>query len=304
VSRNANGDLAAVEAPKVAIEALDELWFQVGGTLCNLSCRHCFISCHPQNHSFGFLGLEEVRRRLKESVALGVREYYFTGGEPFLNKELLLILEETLRYGPASVLTNATVFTPKTVARLREIAGPSRYSLEIRISIDGYDPATNDPIRGEGTFAGAMHGLGMLVGAGFLPIVTITQTWPDEEHEAVFRRFVETLREAGYSRPRLKVLPTLRIGAESERTRGYLDVERVSAEMLAGYDTSQLLCSRGRIVTDRGVAVCPILIEAPGSHLAQSLREALVPFAIGHGACYTCYVYGAICSNAGIQRGA
>ena len=60
-------------------------------TLCNLTCQHCFISCSPKNDSFGFLRLEEVKSRLEESVALGVKEYYFTGGEPFLNRDMVPI---------------------------------------------------------------------------------------------------------------------------------------------------------------------------------------------------------------------
>src|ERR1700676_3179016 len=96
-------------APLVELAHLDDLWFQVGGTLCNLECRHCFISCSPHNHAFGFLDLETVRRALEESVALGVKEYYFTGGEPFLNPDMVAILELTLQYGPATVLNNATV---------------------------------------------------------------------------------------------------------------------------------------------------------------------------------------------------
>src|SRR3954447_18254619 len=93
-------------APFVPLSHLDDLWFQVAGTLCNLTCAHCFISCSPHNRSFGFLSLDEVRQRLDESVALGVKEYYFTGGEPFLNPEMTEILVETLHYGPATVLTN------------------------------------------------------------------------------------------------------------------------------------------------------------------------------------------------------
>jgi hypothetical protein len=73
-------------ALSVALAHLDDLWFQVGGTLCNLTCRHYFISCSPYNHAFGFLGLDAVRRLLEESVALGVKEYYFTGGEPFQDR--------------------------------------------------------------------------------------------------------------------------------------------------------------------------------------------------------------------------
>ena len=285
--------------PVIELSALDELWFQVGGTLCNLSCHHCFISCHPGNDTFGFLGLETVKRYLEESRELGVKEYYFTGGEPFLNRQMIPILRETLRHGPATVLTNGTVFTGKMLRELEEIAASSRYSLEFRVSIDGYSPETNDPIRGDGTFEAAMKGVRLLVDSGFLPIITMTQTWPDEQAEEVFQGFVDTLRRAGYPRPRLKILPTLHIGMEATRSRPYSRMEKVTQSMMKDYDETQLLCSRGRMVTDRGVAVCPILIEAPDAHLGTSLREGMVPFPLGHGACYTCYQYGAICSNVG-----
>jgi len=287
------------EAPCVALKALDHLWFQVTGTLCNLSCTHCFISCHPRNDAFGFLSIETVRRYLAESLELGVKEYYFTGGEPFLHPKMAEILEETLRLGPATVLTNATTLRAPLVDRLRAAAEESRYSLEIRVSIDGPDAETNDPIRGEGAFAAAMRGVGLLAQAGFLPILTAVQTWEDRETPSKLRAFEAALRAAGCSRPRVKIIPTLRIGMEETRTRGYREEERVTAEMLEGYDVDQLICSHSRIVTDRGVAVCPILIEAPGAHLGRTLAEAVHPFALSHRACYTCYQHGAICSNPG-----
>src|SRR3954467_11122431 len=93
-------------APHMPLAHLDDLWFQVAGTLCNLTCRHCFISCSPHNHAFGFLDPEAVRRSLDESVRLGVKEYYFPGGEPFLHRDMVAILELTLSSGPATVLTN------------------------------------------------------------------------------------------------------------------------------------------------------------------------------------------------------
>src|SRR6059036_3273988 len=112
-------------APVVPLAHLDDLWFQVAGTLCNLACRHCFISCSPHNRSFGFLGLAAVERALEESAALGVKEYYFTGGEPFLNPDMVAILEATLRHGPATVLTNGTVFKDEWLGRLRRAEGAS-----------------------------------------------------------------------------------------------------------------------------------------------------------------------------------
>ncbi len=285
------------QLPLVPLAHLDQLWFQVGGTLCNLECRHCFISCSPHNRTFGFLGLQDVLPVLEEAAALGVKEFYYTGGEPFLNRDMVPILEHTLRYGPATVLTNATVLRPEWLQRLAQAEGESPYSLEFRVSLDGFSPETNDPIRGPGTFERAMRGVEQLVQAGFLPIITATRTWPLEEETEVVERFVAMLKRRGYQRPRLKILPTIHLGAETRRTRGYLPTERITAGMLAHYDLNHLLCHRARIVTDRGVYVCPLLIETTEARLGQGLSEALRPFAVTHGACYTCYLHGAICSN-------
>tara|TARA_B100000809_G_scaffold264698_1_gene321238 strand:- start:1542 stop:2453 length:912 start_codon:yes stop_codon:yes gene_type:complete len=284
-------------APLIEISHLDHLWFQVSGTLCNLTCHHCFISCSPQNDSFGYLSLADVRRQLEQSVALGVKEYYFTGGEPFLNKEMVPILVETLVYGPATVLTNGTVLKEEWLQTLAAAEQESLFSLEFRVSIDGFSPETNDPIRGEGTFDRAIQGVSRLVQFGFLPIITAARTWPIEQDEQVIGKFVQVLRDAGYERPRLKLLPTLHLGAEAERTHGYRESERVTSEMLVEYDKSQLICEHSRIVTDRGVHVCPILIDSDDSLLGQTLESSLTPYRLDHGACLTCYQYGAICSN-------
>ena len=285
-------------APLVALGHLDDLWFQVGGTVCNLECRHCFISCSPHNHSFGFLDLHTVQRVLDESVHLGVKEYYFTGGEPFLNRDLVPILESTLRLGPATVLTNGTMFKDEWLGRLQRAEADSPYSLELRVSIDGFTAAQNDPIRGPGTFERALRGIEQLVAYGFLPIVTVARMQDGDDDARLVEGFVRALKAHGYDRPRLKILPALRLGAEAQRCRGYRQEERVTAEMMPGFDSSRLICQHSRTVTDRGVFVCPILIEAPDACLGRTLKEALVPYPLRHHACYTCYQYGSLCSNA------
>lgn len=288
--------------PSVELEGLDILWFQVSGTLCNLTCHHCFISCSPTNKTYGYLSLEDVEKQLRLSVEQGVREYYFTGGEPFLNRDLVPMIERTLEYGPVTVLTNGTVLKEAWLERLRLAAEASKFSLEFRVSIDGPTAEMNDPIRGAGTFDRAMEGIRKLSAFDFLPIVTMTQTWEDSQSEEILNQFRKTLMQVGNDRPRLKILPRLKIGAEAERTSGYETYEKITPIMMEGYDASQLLCSHSRVVTDRGIAVCPILIDSPESILGETLSEATRPFELTHGACYTCYQYGAICTNPSSKR--
>ncbi|MGI9627489.1 MAG: radical SAM protein [Longimicrobiales bacterium] len=287
-----------VQAPEVPLTALDQLWFQVSGTVCNLRCKHCFISCAPDNHGHWFMSRDQVQAALNESELLGVKEYYFTGGEPFMNRDIEGILADTLSIGPATVLTNATLLPPRRVEALAALAADSPYTLEIRVSLDGVSAQMNDAIRGPGAFDRAMEGVRLLVEAGFLPIVTTMQSWPDEASDGILARFRSVLAEVGYGRPRLKILPPLLLGEEAVRSRGYEQTEHVTHEMLHGFDLDQLLCTRGRLVTADGVYACPILLDFPSARLSDSLAEAVsLPVPLGESACFTCYNSGAICAN-------
>ncbi len=293
--------LEIIDVPHIELRSLDELWFQAAGTVCNLTCHHCFISCSPHNHSFEFLTFEQVETALVESVEHGVREYYFTGGEPFLNKDLVRMLKRTLNFGPATVLTNGTVLQPEWLSELRAAEEASGFSLEIRVSIDGPTAEINDPVRGAGTFERAVEGVSLLCKHDFLPIITMTQTWDNSQNLHILQQFRDVLKQLGCRRPRLKILPRLKIGAEQERTEGYADTERINHQMMEDFDRNQLLCHHSRVITNRGVYVCPILLEASDAKMGDTLSESLHSFPLNNGACYTCYQFGAICTNSTLR---
>jgi AdoMet-dependent heme synthase len=283
----------ALEHPQVPLLSLDTVWFQVAGTICNLRCTHCFISCAPDNHSHGMMTLATVGRYLREAVSLGVREYYFTGGEPFMNREIFPILEATLQVGPATVLTNGLLLDPKRAARLRALSDASEYSLDLRVSLDGWGPADHDVIRGSGTFRRAVEGIRNLWNAGLNPVVTVTELADGVASSRGREHFLDLLRSFGLTRPRLKILSLFRIGAEEKRERPYHGWERLAKEDLI--DPEKLQCGSGRMVTSRGVHVCPILIDHASARMGESLSDALRPFELSFPACYTCHVMGVTC---------
>jgi len=241
------------------------------------------------------LSRDEVRERLTEAAALGVREYYFTGGEPFLNPEILEILEDTLRQGPATVLTNGLLLTPERCRRLKALSDGSRYSLDLRVSIEGSTAAANDAVRGAGTFARILRSLRHLADAGLNPVVTVSEAFEEASGAEGRRRLLEWMRGIGLSRPRLKVLSLFRIGAEPLRLRPYEPWETLLGRSLSAEETERLQCSSGRMVTSRGVYVCPILIEEPRARMGARLAETLRPVELASSACYTCHESGVTC---------
>jgi len=274
---------------------LDTLWFQVAGTICNLACHHCFISCSPGNNSHAMMDLRSVEAHLAQAEKLGVREYYFTGGEPFLNPAMTDILRAALRQGPCTVLTNGTLITAKRAQDLRALADGSRYSLEIRVSLDGLDREANDAVRGPGSFDRVLEALRHLEAAGIHPIITLTEACNGVGCPDGRTRALEFLRGLGLGRPRLKVMPILRLGAEEARTRGYTEDESLQGFTLEPEQAAALQCSSSRMVTSKGVYVCPILIDSADARMGGNLQETLRPFPLGHRACHTCHVQGLNC---------
>jgi AdoMet-dependent heme synthase len=282
-------------APSVELKSLDTLWFQVGGTVCNLACTHCFVSCSPTNHTHELMTLAEVRCYLDEAARLGVREYYFTGGEPFLNPDMEAILEATLAVGPANVLTNGLQLDPERCARLKKLADASDYSLDLRVSLDGYDAASNDPIRGAGTFERILAGIRNLAATGLNPVITVTEVCREAATDSGKAKFFELLRSMGIERPRLKVLPVFQIGAEAERGGAYESWQRLREGEVPADGWDHLQCSSCRMVTDQGVWVCPILVNEPSARMGETLADTLGAFPLDHSACWTCHVYGVSC---------
>src|SRR5207237_8361124 len=91
-------------------------------------------------------------------------------------------------------------------------------------------------------------------------------------------RVCELIRSFGLTKQRLKVLPLFRIGAEEKRTRAYEDWERIRVDELSEADAEMLQCSSCRMVTSKGVYVCPILIETPEARMGETLAETLRQF--------------------------
>ena len=123
------------------------------------------------------------------------------------------------------------------------------------------------------------------------------RTWEIHEDLDVIDKLAGILRAAGVSKARVKILPSLKIGAELDRSGGYEQYDYVTEEMFEDFAVEQLVCAHSRVITDRGVHVCPILIEAEDSVLGQTVSEAMVGYELKHQACSTCYQFGAFCVN-------
>lgn len=285
-----------VGAPEAPFTHLTALWIQLTGTWCNLECTHCLNASGPKQPWLAPLDSDTARAALAEAERLAVKEIYFTGGEPFLHKDILPLLELSLSIAPTTVLTNGTVITEAIADTLAGMAQAATYSLELRVSLDDVDSELNDRVRGRGAWAKAVRAIRLLNDRGLVPIVTATEILSAERRRGpgMYERFRDFLLAQGVSKPRVKIMPVFAIGRLEDR-----NAERLTEAALEGFDRSQLQCAETRVVASGGVYACPILAGLPGARLSDGdLVASFRAAPLYHAACVTCHRTGMTCRNA------
>lgn len=113
---------------------------------CNLSCSHCFADPLPRNR--GLLTLTEMDTLFGDLSAMGTFRLGLTGGEPLMRRELLDIVDAATAHDLHPCLTTNGLLLDEEWAR-----GLGRRELVwLNVSLDGATAATNDAVRGAGTF--------------------------------------------------------------------------------------------------------------------------------------------------------
>ncbi len=166
---------------------LEELWINTNNS-CPLRCKHCLVDggVDPVRP----LTAPEIQKLVDEAVSLGVTRFYFTGGEPFLRKDLFPLIKYITERARLVILTSGVLLSREKAAKLKAI-GDGR--LLMQVSLEGPDAATNDAIRGEGNFDLAIQGIRRLVEAGIPPIVTTTLTGLNYREAARTTRFLASI---------------------------------------------------------------------------------------------------------------
>jgi uncharacterized Fe-S cluster-containing radical SAM superfamily protein len=288
----------------VALSALRTLWINTG-TLCNLTCAHCYIESSPRNDDLAYISAAEVIAYLDEIAAnqLPVEEIGFTGGEPFMNPDMLAMLEAALDRGlRALVLTNAMRPMQRHAAALSAINAAHPGQLTLRVSLDHYGAALHDLERGAGTFGKSLDGLRWLARDGFRIGVA---------GRAAFGHEPEAALRAGFARLfKAEALPIDAADPAALVLFPEMDPEADVPEIttacwgILGKSPDSVMCSSSRMVVKRkgaarpAVLACTLLAYDPRFELGATLAEASRPVALNHPHCARfCVLGGAACSR-------
>jgi MoaA/NifB/PqqE/SkfB family radical SAM enzyme len=167
---------------------LDKLWLYTNFD-CNLRCAYCLAESSPEAPRQA-LGLANVCKLVDQAVALGFRQVFFTGGEPFLLDDIYGMLAYSSARIKTTVLTNATLLRGR---RLERLCRSGNGNLSVQVSLDGSCPEHNDAYRGNGSWARTMEGIRHLQSCGIHVSISTTETPANTAHLDELRRFLRGL---------------------------------------------------------------------------------------------------------------
>jgi uncharacterized Fe-S cluster-containing radical SAM superfamily protein len=300
-----NPDVTAKGEPRasVGLRALETVWVNTG-TLCNLTCGNCYIESSPRNDRLAYFSRAELRAYLDEIArdALPVRLIGFTGGEPFMNPEIIGMLQDVLDCGlRALVLTNAMKPMRKLREKLLALNAAHGERLAARVSIDHYTPERHEAERGRRSWAPAIDGLVWLARQGFRVDVAGRRFTGETEAElrAGYARLFADLDIPvdAHDPVRLMLFP------EMDASRDVPEITTACWGILRK-SPKDVMCASARMVVKRqgaeapSVLACTLLAYDPRFELGATLAEAARPVALNHPHCASfCVLGGAACSR-------
>jgi uncharacterized Fe-S cluster-containing radical SAM superfamily protein len=275
--RTAKGERRA----RVALQALRTLWINTG-SLCNITCRNCYIESSPENDRLAYITRAEAARYLDEIARdeWPATEIGFTGGEPFVNPDILGMIEDALAGGFAVlVLTNAMqpMLRPRIrdgLLRLRDAYGGK---LTIRVSLDHYTRALHEEERGPDTFGKTLEGIDWLAREGFALALAGRTCWGESERDAR-TGYAALIADRGWPVDARDPLSLVLFPEMDARA----DVPEITESCwgILGKSPADVMCASSRMVVKRkgagalAVMPCTLLPYDPAFAMGTTLAEA------------------------------
>ncbi|MDG1133636.1 MAG: radical SAM protein [Pseudomonadales bacterium] len=289
----------------VDLHELKTLWLNTG-TLCNLACENCYIESTPSNDRLSYLTLEEALPYLNEiqQNGLGTQEIGITGGEPFMNPEILAIMQACLSRGfKLLVLTNAMrpMMRPRIQAGLLDLLKTYGKAMTIRVSVDHFKQTLHEEERGPDSWAPMIKGLRWLSRNKFQIDIAGRTRWGEGEDE-LRQGFAVLFQQQKICVDALDATQLTLFPEMNDHTH----VPEITTDCwnILGVAANDMMCATSRMVVKHkdqeqpSVMACTLLAYDEQFNLGTTLKQAAKSVHLNHPHCAKfCVLGGGSCSG-------
>lgn len=301
--QNKTTTLSGEKRAWVDLKSLDILWLNTG-TLCNLACVNCYIESTPKNDRLVYLTIDEVVEYLDEIKREGMptKEIGITGGEPFMNPDIIKIIDTCLERGfNLLVLTNAMRPMMKCCDDLLALKDKYGAQMTLRVSVDHFNRKMHEEERGKNSWEPMMKGLKWLVDNNFSIDIAGRTRWGEDEGE-LRRGFAELfkahdIKVDAQNKKHLILFPEMDEG---------IDVPEITTSCwkTLGVNPDDMMCASSRMVVKHkgdakpSVQACTLLAYDRRFNMGSTLKQASQSIHLNHAHCAKfCVLGGGACSS-------
>ena len=283
----------------VEISQLKTLWFNTG-TLCNLTCSNCYIESSPKNDRLEYISFEEFKTFINESIQneLGTKEIGFTGGEPFMNKDIFKMIKYSLDNDfKTLVLTNAMKPMMNNKSQLLRL---NHLNLTIRVSIDHYTKEKHEEVRGPNSWEPMIEGLKWLSENNFNYCLATRLMWGEDEDTTRnnFQKFIDQFNLKLNSKSKIQLVTFAEMDVSQDTPEITTDCWKILNK-----EPETVMCSTARMIVKKkgeklpSVIACTLLPYEKEFDLGKSLKESNQKVYLNHPHCSKfCVLGGSSCS--------
>lgn len=262
-------------APIVELTELNNLFIELTAKNCNQRCKHCYIDFPISKKVKDFIQIDRIKTALNDTVNENIQCIYLTGAEPMTHPDFNAILRLCLKRSSVCICTNATFINEKKARFLKKVEDECNNEILFKLSIDHYNEIKNDDIRGRGSYRQTINALKSLVKYNFNPVLSIVNYY-QEDKEVLIAEFKKVCDKIGFE--------TTDFNFQINEYYNKYKPQPEKIDLVAGnFD-----CKHGRILTTRGIYVCPFLANDHRGRMGNDFRDYSKKMYLETDFCLTC----------------
>ncbi len=233
------------QVPKCELKELNNLFIEMTAKNCNQHCKHCYIDFPSSRAPKDFIDIDKVKKALEDTIGENIYCIYLTGAEPMMHPDFNAILRLCLKFTNVCICTNGSFLNEKKVRFLKKVEEETDKEIIFMLPLDHYDEVKNDDIRSRGSYRQIMHAAKTLSKYDFNPIFNVANYYK-EDKKVLITNFK-------------KIFDRIDVPVEDYNFQINEYYDKYSKEDWVIEEYKNLDCQTGRILTEKGVYVCPFL---------------------------------------------
>ncbi|MDD3436316.1 MAG: radical SAM protein [Candidatus Gastranaerophilales bacterium] len=260
----------------VEMAELNNLFIELTSKNCNQRCKHCYIDFPISKNVKDFISIDRIKDALNDTKNENIEFIYLTGAEPMTHPEFNNILRLCLKKANVCICTNATFINEKKARFLKKVEDESTNEIVFKLSIDHYNEIKNDDLRGRGAYRQTLNAIKSLAKYNFNPILNIVNYY-NEDEDVLRSEFNKICEKIGFEATDFN----FHINKYHNKYKPVSDDFRIN-------ETGDFDCKNGRILTEKGIYVCPFLANDHRGRMGNDFKDFSKKMYLETDFCLTC----------------